>query len=122
MFILGGIMYIFAGVAKTAERGKKMLTSAAIGLIIVLGAYLIVDFVLIGLTQKGIEETTKEYVPTTPTTGVQIQLQPDLATCEKSTDCQSGYCYIANTPAGTPYVCPAGSKCGTCKPAPAATP
>jgi len=43
LFVIGGFLFLISGGAsKRVEQGKKMITGAAIGLLIVFGAYLLV--------------------------------------------------------------------------------
>ncbi|MHB8830506.1 MAG: pilin [Patescibacteria group bacterium] len=54
MFVYGGFMYIIAGEnAKNAETGQKTLVNAVIGLAIVIGAYMLVEWV-IGIFTAGV--------------------------------------------------------------------
>jgi len=54
MFIYGGFMYIIAGEnAKNAEIGQKTLVNAVIGLAIVIGAYMLVEWV-VGIFTAGV--------------------------------------------------------------------
>jgi len=51
MFIYGGVLWIIsAGNQEKIQQGKLAITSAVIGLVIVLGAYLIVNTVIASLT------------------------------------------------------------------------
>jgi hypothetical protein len=53
-FVYGGVLWLTAGGnAEQIEKGKKVLTGAVIGLIIVFGAWLIVQFVMTALGVKG---------------------------------------------------------------------
>lgn len=52
MFVYGGFMYIIAGEnAKSAETGQKTLINAVIGLFIVVGAYVVLGW-LLGIFEK----------------------------------------------------------------------
>lgn len=54
MFIYGGFMYIVAGEnAKNAETGQKTLINAVIGLAIVIGAYMLVEWI-VGIFSAGV--------------------------------------------------------------------
>lgn len=103
MFVIGGFFMILSGYGGKGwnDKGKKMLTSAVVGLIIIFGSYLIVDFVLVALTKKGVSQTTNEL--TTPT-AVQVT----------STICSSDGKTITQ-PCPTGYKCDIPSKkCITC--------
>lgn len=106
MFVIGGLMFIFGGVANTVEKGKKMLTGAAVGLIIVLAAYLIVDFTLTALTNKGIVETSEEIMPSS---GVQEPGTSSGQTCVTNADCTNGGLCQLTSPCP-----PENPKCGIC--------
>jgi len=62
-FIYGGVLWLTAGgKAEQIERGKKVLIGAVIGLVIVFGAWLIVQFVMTALGVK--PEFLKEFKAT----------------------------------------------------------
>ena len=49
MFIIGGLLWIFsAGVTERVEKGKKIMLGAALGIIITISAYALVNTVLSG--------------------------------------------------------------------------
>lgn len=50
-FIYGGVMFLLAGgKSEMIEQGKKIITNAVIGVAIVLGAWIIVNFAIAALT------------------------------------------------------------------------
>ncbi len=50
-FVYGGVMFLLAGgKAEMIEKGKKIITNAVIGIALVLGAWLIVNFTIAALT------------------------------------------------------------------------
>jgi len=51
MFTFGGVMFVIAaGNQDRVQRGKNIMVAAAIGIVIILGAWVMVNFVLIALT------------------------------------------------------------------------
>ena len=51
MFIYGGALFIVAaGKQEMIQKGKAAMSAAAIGIVIMLGAYLIVNFIILALT------------------------------------------------------------------------
>ncbi|NUM25903.1 MAG: hypothetical protein HUU49_04825 [Candidatus Buchananbacteria bacterium] len=52
MFVYGGAMFIMAaGKQEMVQKGKAAMTAAVIGIVIILGAYLIVNFTILALTK-----------------------------------------------------------------------
>lgn len=50
MFIIGGAYWLFSGgVAARVENGKKIITGSIVGIVIFLGAFTIINYVLYGL-------------------------------------------------------------------------
>jgi len=70
MFVYGGVMWIFSGGdPEKVQKGRKILTGAVIGVIIVLGAYTLVNFAVQALTGMNINEIQNwKTQPTTTTT------------------------------------------------------
>lgn len=72
MFIYGGITWLTAaGQSKRVEHGKSILTAAVIGIIITMGAYVLITFVL---TSLGVPK--KSTAPST--SGGQYQIEDGL--------------------------------------------
>ena len=60
IFVYGGVMWIIAaGSPEKIEQGKTAIVSAAIGIAIILGAWLIVNFTILAITGGKIGETGK---------------------------------------------------------------
>ena len=52
MFIYGGTMFILAaGKQEMIQKGKAAMTAAVVGIVIILGSYLIVNFTILALTK-----------------------------------------------------------------------
>lgn len=62
VIIYGGLMWILSGGSPDKiEKGKNALTGAVIGVIIVLTAWIVINFLLQSLTGKGIDQIQKDY-------------------------------------------------------------
>lgn len=60
MFMYGGVMFIIAaGAQDKVQKGKDALKAAAIGIVIVLGAWLIVNFTIVSLTGGDVSSPAK---------------------------------------------------------------
>lgn len=56
-FVYGGIMFLLAGgKAEMIEKGKKIITNAVIGVALVLGAWIIVNFAIAALTGTPLDQ------------------------------------------------------------------
>jgi hypothetical protein len=65
MFTYGGLMFILAaGKQEWVQKGKAALGAAAIGLAIILGAWLVVNFTILALTQGKIGSTAQIFANT----------------------------------------------------------
>jgi Type IV secretion system pilin len=65
MIVAGGIEYMTSELISSKEEGKKRITNAVLGLIVALGAFLILNTInpdLIDI-EPNIEETTLQYIP-----------------------------------------------------------
>lgn len=61
MFVYGGTMMIIGGAIKEEfiTKGKDAIKAAVIGLIIILGAWLVINFTILALTKGGVGGTAK---------------------------------------------------------------
>jgi hypothetical protein len=98
MFVLGGVMFLVSGGnTQTVDRGKKILIGSAIGMVIVFGSYMIIQFSMsaLGLQWSG---TTATPTPTTPVTVVEPctdQFGSQGFSCMLETNgqnCKTGFC------------------------------
>ena len=65
MFIYGGFLMLISGGNKTSiEKGRKTLTTAVIGLLIIFSSYIIIKFVSVNLLNANWTDSGKITVPT----------------------------------------------------------
>lgn len=106
-FIIGGVIWLTSGGSSgQIEKGKKILSGTVIGIIIVLGAWTLVNFIIVGLMPKearktffGTEEGPWWKIPGAQKPTGEAKKIVRGKECNKNEDCQSGFCekHDANT-------------------------
>lgn len=64
LIIIGGVMMIISGGSETQyKKGKTIITSAIVGLLIIWGSWIIIDTIMSGLTSLGSQGTAPNFTP-----------------------------------------------------------
>lgn len=113
-FIIGGVIWLTSGGSSgQIEKGKKILSGTVIGIIIVLGAWTLVNFIIVGLMPKGARETffgTGES-PWWKIPGAQKPASTEKKVvgrgemCNENINCQSGLSCRSHIESGWKKVC-----------------